>query len=95
MGIAAYNRGSAVISRQARADIGIREMSHVPTPRPATWGAKARAKAADCARRIVAGRLRYGLPVDRDTLIGAVVDRTRVSHAVVTAIVDALLSETP
>lgn len=83
MGIAAYNRGSLGISRQLCAEYGcrgcVRCSKHKPTPRPATWGDKALARATERARRIVAGCERYGLPQpSAEVLAGAVQERERV-----------------
>lgn len=83
MGIAAYNRGSLGISRQLCAEYGcrgcVRCTEHKPTPRPATWGDKALARATERARRIVAGCERYGLPrPSLEVLVGAVQERERV-----------------
>ena len=60
MGIAAYNRGNRVISRGLGNHV-LGESTGKPDPRPATWGEKARARAEDHARRIVAGADRYGI----------------------------------
>ena len=45
MGAAAYYRGNAVITAQINRDLGIPEPNYKPTPRPADWGSKVRAKA--------------------------------------------------
>lgn len=81
MGVAAYWRGSRAISRGIAADYGLPDPypEHRPTPRPATWGDKARARAEDHARRCLRGAARYGLDLDPDTLARAVADRARVS----------------
>jgi hypothetical protein len=67
MGVAAYNRGNAVIARQGCRDRGCRGCSAchtpaAPTPRPADWGGKAEARAVRFVEgaRLVAER--YGLP---------------------------------
>lgn len=83
MGIAAYNRGSLGISRQLCAEYDcrgcVRCSEYKSTPRPATWGDKALARATERARRIVSGCERYGLPRPTvDVLAGAVQERERV-----------------
>lgn len=73
MGIAAYYRGNAVISRQIRAEQGIPEPCHKPEPRPADWGSKAAAKALDHARRVLSGAARCGMPAPSEEMLAEVV----------------------
>ncbi len=67
MGHAAYMRGSLAISAQFCRDTGchgcIRCRPDGPTPtlRPPGWGDKARSRAEDHARRMIAGAERNGL----------------------------------
>lgn len=82
MGAAAYNRGSRAISRQIAADFGLREPEeHRPSPRPAGWGDKAKAKALARARSILASSLRLGRVLDLEMLAGTVQMATRVGAA--------------
>lgn len=78
MGIAAYNRGSACISRGVLMDAGTWREPAKPTPRPATWGDKAKARALDRARRVLSGNRRLGRDVEPDVLAAIVVERERV-----------------
>jgi len=90
MGHAAYMRGSRAISRQFCEEVGCGGCSlcrpkHKPTPRPEGWGDKAKARAADHAQRIIAGRAKYGMPPPSvEVLSGAVQDRARVSESTAT-----------
>lgn len=56
MGIAAYNRGSALISCQISREAGRctceRCNPYVPTPRPDNWGEKIQAKLDEAAERL-------------------------------------------
>lgn len=79
MGIAAYYRGNAVISRQIQMDHGTWHPPPTPQPRPATWGDKTTARAEDHARRILSGSRRHDLEIDVERLAGAVVLRARCS----------------
>ena len=80
MGAAAYNRGSRVIRRQADEAIGIASPSeHRPTPRPESWGDRAKARALERARRILRGCRRYGRETSEEILAGAVQMVARVS----------------
>ncbi len=67
MGVAAYNRGSLLISRQMCAEYGCHGCSscteYKPTPRPPDWGDKTRAKALKKARMLLRGFARRGKPV--------------------------------
>lgn len=99
MGIAAYRRGSALISRQFARDAYRRGESSYdpdavqakPTPRPADWGSKADLRALDHAQRVVAGARRYGLPLDREVLVAAVMDRANVKQPRAERAVDLVL----
>ena len=69
--------------RQLCAEYGcrgcVRCSEYKPTPRPATWGDKALARATERARRIVAECERYGLlRPSAEVLAGAVQERERV-----------------
>lgn len=66
---------------------------YVPTPRPATWGDKARARAEDHARRCLRGAARLGLELDPEVLAYAVADRARVSLDTARAAVALTMSE--
>lgn len=86
MGVAAYNRGSLVISRQFCEAGGCRGCDRcrkiVPTPRPASWGDKARTRAMDRARRLIASGLKAGLrPLTVDMLAAILQERERVGEA--------------
>ena len=99
MGHAAYMRGSRAISAQLCRDRGCsgcircRPEGAKPTPRPPTWGDKARAKADDSARRILTGAERAGLPrPTQEVLALAVQSAARVSSSVATAAAVAALA---
>ena len=88
MGHAAYMRGSRAISAQFCRDAGCpgcircRPEGAKPAPRPAGWGDKARQRADDNARGMVASAARYGLPRPTvEALTLAVQLRARVSEA--------------
>jgi len=99
MGVAAYNRGSRVISAQFCRERGCPGCSACsepvkPEPRPAGWGDKARARALDKARRIVSGYRRYGLtPPDEEILTHAVREDARVGRATAATAARKALSE--
>lgn len=83
MGIAAYNRGSLAISRQFCADGGcpgcMRCSEIKATPRPSTWGDKARARALARAYRLIASGTKAGLrPLTIDMLAAILQERERV-----------------
>ncbi len=101
MGVAAYRRGSALISlhhaREAYA-AGITNHNpdaapYQPRPRPPAWGEKAAAKALDHARRILSGCRRHGLECDESILTGAVVMRANVAEATARTAAQAALLE--
>lgn len=94
MGAAAYNRGSRLIARQADEALGIRPAAeHKPTPRPDTWGDKAKARALERARRILRGGRRYGRETSEEILAGAVAMVARVSLQTATEAARAALAE--
>lgn len=78
MGVAAYNRGSAVISREIEIEQGTYRGPCVPSPRPADWGAKALARATDRARRVIVANAKVGRSVSLEILIMCVIDREHV-----------------
>ena len=97
MGAAAYNRGSLSISRQFCEEGGcrgcVRCRGHVPTPRPATWGDKARTKAMDRARRLIASGAKAGLrPLTVDMLATILQERERVGEATALAVAEEALA---
>jgi len=72
VGVAAYNRGSAVISRQIQRDLGHADPSeYKPEPRPSDWGSKTRAKADKRAAGILHywTVLRGRQPMSREDLV--------------------------
>lgn len=78
MGIAAYNRGSRVLSERI---YGLRERPlPTPKPRPAEWGEKTRAAAEERARSILASGRRYGRNDSAEILAGAVRLRVRCTE---------------
>ena len=95
MGVAAYQRGNRAITRGIAMDLGEPDpfRPYIATPRPDGWGDKALMRAADVARRSLRGARRYGLALDRDVLILAVVDRARVGEATAARGVDIALAE--
>jgi len=98
MGAAAYNRGSLNISRQFCEEGGcrgcVRCREHVPIPRPASWGDKARARAMDRARRLIASGAKAGLrPLTVDMLAGILQERERVGEATAKAVAEEALSD--
>lgn len=90
MGIAAYNRGSACISRGILMDAGRWREPAKPTPRPATWGSKTKARALDRARNILATNRRLVAelgpdvwkPITLEILAGATQERERLTDTV-------------
>lgn len=87
MGVAAYNRGSRVISRGLGTEREPAE--HKPVPRPKDWGAKAHARAVERAGRLLRGADRYGLRrPSRDDLIDLLRDLERVGQATAEAAAD-------
>ena len=85
MGIAAYNRGSLSISRQYCAESGCRGCVRCsqckPTPRPATWGEKAQARALLRARRVLVACSKAGLPRPTLEMLTAILqERERVGE---------------
>ena len=97
MGVAAYNRGSLVISRQFCEADGCRGCDRcrkfVPTPRPASWGDKARTKAMDRARRLIASGAKAGLrPLTVDMLAAILQDRERVGEVTARAVAEEALA---
>jgi len=97
MGVAAYNRGSLVISRQFCEAGGCRGCDHcrkiVPTPRPASWGDKARTRAANRAQRLVASGAKAGLrPLTVDMLAAILQERERVGEVTARAVAEAALA---
>lgn len=98
MGVAAYNRGSLRISRQICDEYGcrgcVRCTEYKPIPRPPTWGERAKAKALERARRVLAGIARYGLPrPTQETLAAVVQDRERVGEETAQAAARTALDE--
>lgn len=98
MGIAAYNRGSLSISRQFCAAGGcrgcVRCSDYKPTPRPASWGDKARTRAMTRARRLVACGAKTGLPrLTVDMLAAILQDRERVGEATARSVAEDVLAE--
>jgi hypothetical protein len=96
MGIAAYNRGSLTISRQFCEEGGcrgcVRCREHVPTPRPASWGDKARARATKRAKRLIASGAKAGLsPLTVDMLVAILQDRERVGEATARSVAEEVL----
>ena len=86
MGGAAYNRGSLVISRQICEQFGCSGCGacreYRPTPRPESWGDKAKARALERARSILASSKRHGLPRPTVEMLTAIVqERERVGAA--------------
>jgi len=97
MGAAAYNRGSMNISRQFCEEGGCRGCmrcrERVPTPRPASWGDKARAKAMNRARRLINSGAKAGLrPLTVDMLTAILQDRERVGAATARAVAEEVLA---
>ena len=80
---AAYRRGSMAITRQICAEYNCRGCvychEHKPTPRPADWGEKAKAKALARAQRILASAARFGLSMPSVEVLAEILrDRERV-----------------
>lgn len=99
MGIAAYNRGSLAMSREFCIAGGcrgcVRCSEHKPTPRPVGWGDKARTKAAERARRLIASGAKYGLqPLTVDMLTAILQDRERIGESTARAVAEEALSAT-
>lgn len=93
MGVAAYNRGSRVISRQAERDLyraGLGpdpdRLPAKPTPRPSDWGAKALARAVELVRRQLRGAARManaqGQAVDVAALLDYLPEYLQGQHGV-------------
>lgn len=98
MGAAAYNRGSLNISRQFCEENGcrgcVRCREHVSTPRPASWGDKARTRAMERARRLIASGAKAGLrPLTVDMLAAILQDRERVGEATARAVAEEAITE--
>ena len=86
MGVAAYNRGSRVISAQFCRDRGCPGCSSCsdgpkPTPRPADWGAKTLAKATTHASRTLRYFRKRGYATDIDDLAGLVREYVKCGKA--------------
>lgn len=97
MGIAAYNRGSLAISRQICTEGGcpgcVRCSEIKATPRPSTWGDKARAKALARAHRLIASNVKYGLPrLTVDMLAVILRERERVGEATAKSVAEEALA---
>jgi hypothetical protein len=97
MGVAAYNRGSLVISRQFCEEGGcrgcVRCRKIIPTPRPASWGDKARTRAANRAQRLIASGAKAGLrPLTIDMLTAILQQCERVGEATARAVAEAALA---
>lgn len=93
MGAAAYNRGSLAISRQFCERGGCRGCDrcreYVPTPRPKSWGDKARTRAMERARRLIASGAKAGLrPLTVDMLAAILQERERVGEATARAVAE-------
>ena len=100
MGVAAYSRGSLVISRQFCEAGGCRGCDRcrkiVPTPRPASWGDKARTRAATRAQRLIASGAKAGLrPLTVDMLAAILQERERVGEVTARAVAEAALANVP
>lgn len=88
MGVAAYERGSACISRGILMDAGRYREPAKSTPRPADWGAKTKARALARARSILATNRRMVAelgadvwkPITLEILAGAVEERERLTR---------------
>ena len=98
MGAAAYNRGSLNISRQFCEECGcrgcVRCREHVPTPRPASWGHKARTRAMDRARRLITSGAKAGLrPLTVDMLTAILRERERVGEETARTVAEEALAE--
>lgn len=94
MGIAAYYRGNAVISRQTQRDLGIPEPCYKPEARPPGWGGKAAARALERARRLLSSAERHGLrPLDEESLVELVAEKARVGKKTAAAAVRQALEE--
>jgi hypothetical protein len=97
MGVAAYNRGSLNISRQFCAErgcLGCMRCSKIKaTPRPSTWGDKAKTKAMERARRLIASGARAGLPrLTVDMLAAILQERERVGAATAQSVAEEALA---
>ena len=97
MGIAAYNRGSLAISREFCVAAGcrgcVRCAEHKPTPRPPEWGNKARARAAERARRLIVCGAKAGLRrLTVDMLAAILQERERVGEATALSVAAEALS---
>ena len=96
MGIAAYNRGSLAMSREfcrAGGCMGcVRCSEHTPTPRPATWGDKARTRAMDRARRLIASGAKAGLRLLTVDMLAAILqERERVGESTARSVAEEAL----
>lgn len=92
MGIAAYNRGSRVLSERI---YGPPRPLPSPQPRPADWGEKTRAKAEARARSILASGRRYGRNDSAEILAGAVRLRVRCTEETAMAAALKAIEESP
>lgn len=83
MGIAAYYRGNALISLQARRAAGIPDpMPAKPEPRPAGYGEKASIRALARAEATLAGAKAYGMaPPCFEALVDVVMQTAKVGRA--------------
>ena len=100
MGIAAYRRGNAAISRGiCRAyecpGCGRCRTPARPTPRPKEWGFKAAERARMIADRVLASALAYDLPAPSvETLASVVRDRAAVGLATATRAAKCAIEDT-
>lgn len=82
MGVSAYNRGSASISRGVCVSSGCRGCAYCseykPTPRPPGWGDKARLRAEKAAISLVKYFQSKGLEASIEEFTDYVSDRARV-----------------
>lgn len=96
MGIAAYNRGSAVISAQYARDRGERMNGVKPVPRPAGWGGKAAARALASAHRFLSAADSYGLAAPSEEVLAELVrEQASVGHETATTAARIALGGSP
>lgn len=74
-------------------DAGTWQPDPVPEPRPANWGTKAKTRAVERARGILAGARRHGLAIDLEVLTLATMERANVGRETAQAAAEFALSE--